>query len=312
MEKYVIIPDVTCDLSAEIREMIGLEEYLEGYVNIDGKEIKTRLDWQNVSRDEFYKTLGSKKHEVSSAPASPEEYYLLFKKYAEAGYGIISLSLSSKISGTYNIASGAAARVSEEFPECRIAAIDTLRMSGSFGLLVIYACEMRREGKSFDEVVSWIEENKYRAHQMGPIDDLSFIARRGRITKGKAFMGNLVGIKPMGDCNSDGYVTVLAKVKGIKPALAATVGYAKRMARGVEAQHILIMHSDREKYATELAELVKQSIPCRDVLVSDVFSGCGTNIGPGMISIYFMGDPVSENCEPEKAALLEAIAENSK
>ena len=147
---------------------------------------------------------------------------------------------------------------------------------------------------------------------MGPIDDLTFIARRGRITKGKAFMGNLVGIKPMGDCNADGYVTVLAKVKGIKPALAATVGYAKRMAKNSEAQHILIMHSDREKYATELAELVRQSIPCRDVLVSDVFSGCGTNIGPGMISIYFMGDPVSEDCEAEKAALLEAIAENSK
>lgn len=312
MEKYVIIPDITCDLCEEIRAMIGLEDYIEGYVNIDGKEIKTRLDWQNVSRDEFYKTLGSKKHEVSSAPASPEEYYLFFKKYAEAGYDIIAMSISSKISGTYNVATAAAARVKDEFPERRIVSVDTLRMSGSFGLLVVYACEMKRDGKSFDEVVSWLEENKHCVHQMGPIDDLTFIARRGRITKGKAFMGNLVGIKPMGDCNADGYVTVLAKVKGIKPALAATVGYAKRMAKNSEAQHILIMHSDREKYATELAELVKQSIPCRDVLVSDVFSGCGTNIGPGMISIYFMGDPVSEDCEAEKAALLEAIAENSK
>ena len=72
--------------------------------------------------------------------------------------------------------------------------------------------------KSLDEILPWLEENKNRVHQMGPIDDLTFIARRGRISKGKAFMGNLAGIKPMGDCNEEGYATVLAKAKGMKKA----------------------------------------------------------------------------------------------
>jgi fatty acid-binding protein DegV len=143
---------------------------------------------------------------------------------------------------------------------------------------------------------------------MGPIDDLTFVARRGQISSGKAFMGNLIGIKPMGDCNTEGYVTVLAKVKGIKKALDATVAYVKRIARDPENNYLLIMHSDREAYAELLKEKLEAAIPCKGVLVSDVFSGCGTNIGPGMIGVNFLGAPVSEGCATEKEALAEALA----
>ncbi len=310
MEKFVIIPDVTCDLSAEIREYFGLEEYVSGYVHINDKSIRTTLDWENISRDEFYKTLSNKNNTVSSAAASPEEYYRLFKSYAEKGYAILSMSISSKISATYNIAVSAANRVKEELPESNVYCLDTLRMSGSFGLLVAYACELRKEGKSFEETVRWLEDNKCRVHQMGPIDDLTFVARRGQISSGKAFMGNLVGIKPMGDCNADGYVTVLAKVKGIKKALNATVSYVNRVATDVEGQYLFIMHSDRERYAQTLKEKLEQTLTCKGIFVSDVFSGCGTNIGPGMIGVYFLGEPVSEDCAKEKQTLNLAIEED--
>ena len=144
---------------------------------------------------------------------------------------------------------------------------------------------------------------------MGPIDDLTFVARRGQISSGKAFMGNLVGIKPMGDSNSDGYVTVLAKVKGIKKALDATVAYLKSMATDIENQYIFIMHSDREGYAMTLKEKIEGSVNCKKVFVSDVFSGCGTNIGPGMISVYFFGEEISSDLSKEKEALTLAIGQ---
>lgn len=307
MRRFVIIPDVTCDMSAEIREYFSVDEYVSGYVHINDDSLRTTLDWTQISRKDFYKTLENRKNSVSSAAASPEEYYGIFKKYAEEGCDIISMSISSKISATYNIAARAAARIRADFPDVRIACVDTLRMSGSFGLLVAYACELRNDGKSFDEVVAWLEENKNRVHQMGPIDDLTFVARRGQISSGKAIMGNLVGIKPMGDSNSDGYVTVLTKVKGIKRALAATVEYVKEMATDIKDQYIFIMHSDREAYAEELKAAIEKTIECKKVFVSDVFSGCGTNIGSGMVCVYFMGDAVSENCEREKEVLTALI-----
>ena len=312
MEKFIILPDVTCDLSPAMRAEFGLSDYIRGWVHIDDQPMQTTLDWDTVSREEFYKTLESKKHTVSSAAASPEEYYQIFRRYLAEGYDILSMSLSSKISVTYNTASAALARAGAEFPERRVYAFDSLRMSGSFGLLVAYALLLQKEGKTFDEVVAWLEEHKHRVHQMGPIDDLTFIARRGKISKGKAFMGNLAGVKPMGDCNTDGYVTVLAKVKGIKKALEATACYIASMAIDVEDQYIFIMHSDRERYAHELKALLESKFSCRGVLVGDVFDGCGTNIGPGMISAYFLGAPITAECTAEKEALSAVIAELSK
>ena len=309
MRKFVIIPDVTCDMSEEMREYFALDEYIRGYVHINDESMRSTLDWSGIERGKFYSTLSNKKNTVSSACSSPEEYYQIFKKYVEQDIAVLSMSISSKISATYNIATTAAARVREEFPSCSIYCFDSMRMSGSFGLLVAYACELKSQGKSFEEVIEWLEQNKARVHQMGPIDDLTFVARRGQISSGKAFMGNLVGIKPMGDSNADGYVSVLAKAKGIKKALEATVGYVKAIATDVENQYIVIAHSDREKYALDLKARIEAAINCKKVFLTDVFTACGTNIGPGMICVYFMGEPIVEDLSKEKETLTQILAE---
>lgn len=308
MDKYIILADVTCDLSAEVREHFGIEDYIRGHVHFsDGRDFETTLDWSKVSREEFYKALSNKKLEVSTAPASPEEYYLCFKKYAEQGYGILSMSISSKISSTYNVAVGAANRVKEEYPDCSIYCFDSFKMSGAFGLLVMYAHKLKNEGKSYAEVIEWLELNKHRVHQMGPIDDLIFVARRGRITMGKAIMGSFAGVKPMGDCNRDGYVSVLTKVKGINKALDITARYTEQAAVKVSEQYLLISHSNRPEYAEKLKSLIEERLNPKKVFVSDVFSGCGTNIGPGMVAVYFLGEELSEDLSTEKDIMTKLI-----
>lgn len=303
MEKYIILADVTCDLSPEIREYFQIPDYIKGHIHFsDGRDFETTLDWSNISREDFYSALSNKKLEVSTAPASPEEYYLTFKKYAEEGYKILSVSISSKISSTYNVACGAAKRVRQELPGAEIYCLDSYKMSGAMGLLVIYAHILKNEGKSYQEVIDYLEANKHKVHMMGPIDDLIFVARRGRITMGKAIMGSFAGVKPMGDCNRDGYVSVLGKVKGISKALDTTIAYVRRMATDIQDQYILISHSNRAAYAEKLRELA-EGLGAKKVLVSDVFSGCGTNIGPGMVAIYFLGNEISEELTAEKAAM---------
>ena len=304
MEKFIILADVTCDLSEEIRKEFGVEDYIPGHVTIsDGRDLITTLDWSNIDREEFYKTLSNKKVQVSSAPASPGEYDMFFAKYVQAGYKILSMSLSSKISSTFNAAVKSAERIKAEYPEAEIYCFDSLRMSGAFGLLVMYAHKMKQDGASFDQIVAWLEANKRRVHQMGPIDDLIFVARRGRISMGKAIMGNFAGVKPMGDCSSDGYVSVMTKVKGISKALDITVRYTGAMATDIENQFILISHSNRQAYAEKLAQMVEDTLHPKKVFVSDVFSGCGTNIGPGMVGVYFLGNEITEDQEAEKTCL---------
>ena len=301
MDPYIILTDVTCDLSPAIREQFGITDYVHGHVSIsDGRELDTKLDWSLISREDFYNCLGDRRMQVSTAPASPEEYYEYFKRYAEAGTDILSLSISSKISSTYNVAVGAAERVMAEYPERRVVCVDSLRLSGSLGLLVCYAHELQRKGKTLDEVADWLEENRLRVHQMGPIDDLMFIARRGRISTGKAIMGSFAGVKPMGDCNRDGYVTVITKAKGMKKALTATVAYAKELATNVEDQYLLIVHSNREAYAETLREKLESELHPKKIFISDSYSASGTNIGPGMVGVYFLGDEVTEELARER------------
>lgn len=301
MKPYVILTDVTCDLSPEIREHFGMTDYIHGYVSIsDGRDLQTRLDWSLISREDFYNCLGNRQMKVSTAPASPEEYYRIFTKYAEEGYDILSISISSKISSTFGVAVGAADRVKAEHPECALYCLDALRMSGSMGLLVCYALELQKQGATMQEVIDWLESNKMRVHQMGPIDDLIFVARRGRISMGKAIMGSFAGVKPMGDCNRDGYVSVLTKAKGMKKALNATVSYVKEVATNVEDQYLIIVHSNRETYAETLREKLETELHPKKIFVSDSYSASGTNIGPGMVAVYFLGDEVTEDLAREK------------
>lgn len=308
MEKMIILADVTCDLSQTIRKRFEICDYIKGHVHFStGRDIAAALDWDEISREEFYKTLSNKSVEVTTAPPSPEEFYLTFKKYAEDGCKILSMSLSSKISSTYDAACLAAERVKNEYPEAEIYCFDSYKMTGALGLLVIHASLMKQEGRSFEEIISWLEANKHRVHQMGPIDDLLFVARRGRISKGKAVMGSFAGVKPMGDCNRDGYTTVLAKAKGIKKALAVTAQYVKRMATDIQNQYIVISHSDREEYAEMLKAMIQEEACPKEILVSDVFPASGANIGPGMIGVYFLGEELTEDLDKEKTTLQEII-----
>ena len=308
MSNYVILADVTCDLSEEIRRQFAVEDYIRGHIHFsDGRDFPTTLDWSLISREEFYKALSNKKMEVSTAPASPEEYYETFKAYAEQGVDILSMSISSKISSTYNVAAAAAERVKAEYPDRTIYCFDSYKMSGALGLLVMYAHALKNEGKCMADVIAWLEENKHKVHQMGPIDDLIFVARRGRITMGKAIMGSFAGVKPMGDCTREGYVSVLTKVKGIHKALDLTVRYIDRTAVDIANQYVIISHSNREEYALQLKTMVENTLRPKQVFVCDVFSGCGTNIGPGMIGVYFMGEELSEGLTAEKTVITELL-----
>ena len=87
MRDFIILADVTCDLSEELRKRFGIDDYIPGHVHFsDGRDFQTTLDWTNISREDFYKALSNKKMKITTAPASPEEYYEIFRSYAKDGY----------------------------------------------------------------------------------------------------------------------------------------------------------------------------------------------------------------------------------
>ena len=305
-EKFVILADITCDLCAEMRALVGMDDYIRGHVHIsDGKtetDVTSTLDWIEADRGEFYRQLSDKKYKITTSPANVEEYAATFERYVKEGFAVLSMSLSSCSSGTYDFSAVAARDVKEKYPEAQIYCFDSMRISAGFGLLVFYAHLLKKEGKSYEEVIGWLEENKQRVHQMGPIDDLITVAKRGRLTMGKAIMGSFAGVKPMGDCNSEGYVTVLTKAKGIRKAFDITVEYVRRTATDMESNYCIVSNTDREEYAATLGEMLRSELGFKRVFVCNCSSSNAVNIGPGMIGVYYFGEAITD-LENERAVM---------
>ncbi len=308
MNKYVVIGDVSCDLSPEEREFFKVDDYITGHVVIDNeRQLTTKLAWEDISARELFDLIKDKKHEVTTAPANAEEVYAFFENYLKQGYDILSISLSSKISATYNFTVAAAEKLKKAYPDNKVVCFDSMRMSKGFGYIVAMAAMKKQEGLTIEENVEYLTKTRSCVHQMGPIDDLFFVARRGRISKAKAIFGTFAGVRPMGDYSADGYTNVLAKAKGAKKAMLATIEYVKKTIIDPEDQYIMIAHSDREEQAMQYKELIEKEIKCKKVFLSGIYMGCAPNIGPGMISVNYLGAPIMEDTSREELLLANII-----
>ena len=308
MEKFVIICDVTCDLNKELRDKYDIK-YVKGHMTgPDGKERVTTLDWTDFTHDEFYNDLKKNPNGYSTSPASPEEFKEVFEKFLVNGFDILSISISTALSGTYNFSLQAREMLKNSYPNRKIVCINSLRYSTGFGLLAVRASMLRAEGKSLDEVAAWVEENKNCCHQAGFLDDLSFVAAKGRLSKSKAFMGKLIGIKPMGEFDYNGLTTIIGKAKGDKASIEATIKYMKKTILNPEEQIIFIASTNRMKQALQLKEKIEAEFKPKEVIITDVYPADGINIGPGLMSAYYFGTKISEGLVNEKEIMAEALA----
>lgn len=302
MSKFVIMADATCDLTKELTEKYDIIT-VPGHLVFPGSlEIRAFLDWEKVSRDEFYADLKKRPDEYSTSPANVEEFAEAMKGPASNGLDIIVMTISSGISGAYNFALQAKDVITAKY-NVKVSVIDTLRFGPGFGLMAIYASKLRDEGKSMDEVVSWLEDNKNRFHQAGWLDDLSFVAKKGRLTHAKAFFGTLAGVKPIGEFDYNGLTTVIGKAKGTKKAYAALLSYIEGTIEDPAEQIIFIAQTNRLPQAEEYKKMIEDKFHPKAVYIKDVYPSCGINIGPGLMAAYYMGKPISKDLSFEKELL---------
>lgn len=297
---FVILPDVTCDLSEELREKYDIR-FVNGHIKMaGGDDMPSFLKWEGMTSKEFYKKLKENPNDFTTAPPNVEEWAAAFEKYAKEGKDILCMSISSKLSGTYQFMSLAAERIKQKYPEITIRCVDSMRFSSGFGIMAVYASILRSEGKNVNEVADYLEENRNRVHQAGWLDDLSFVAKKGRINHAKAFFGTLAGVKPIGEFDSNGLTTVIGKAKGEKQGFKFLIEYIKRTIENPEEQIIFIATSDRDKQAAIYKTLIEQEICPKKVYVNSVFPSSGINVGPGLMAAYYMGKPISKDLAEEK------------
>ena len=301
MKSFVILADATCDLSEEFQREYDIG-VIPGHIELpDGTEIPAFLKWEKYSREDFYASLKKNPNGYSTSPANVAEFSAAMEPYAAENVGVLLLTISSGISGAFNFASQAREELLRKYPSAEIRIVDSMRFGPGFGLMAVYASMLRSQGKTLAETAQWLEENKNRFHQAGWLDDLSFVAKKGRITQPKAFFGTLAGVKPIGEFDYNGLTTVLGKVKGAKTAYSVLLGYMEATIENPEEQIIFIAQTNRLPQAMEYKKMIEEKFHPKAVFVNDVFPSCGINIGPGLMAAYYMGKPISRDLSEERA-----------
>lgn len=300
MEKFVILCDITCDLNEQFQKEYGID-VLRGHITLPDKTEKlSNFKWEDTTSEEFYADLKKNPNGYSTAPPNTAEFSEAFEKYISEGKKeILTLTISGGMSGTFSFATKAKEAVLEKHPDANIKVIDSRRFSVGFGLMAVNAAALRNEGKSMDEVAEYIEQNKNRYHQAGWLDDLSFVAKKGRLTHSKAFFGKLAGIKPIGEFDYNGLTTVIGKAKGAKKAYPALLSYIEETIENPEEQIIFVAQTNRLPQAQQYKKMIEEKFRPKAVYLTDVFPANGINVGPGLMAAYYFGKPISEGLKTE-------------
>ena len=292
MAKYVIFTDTASDLTKETREKYGVEYFQMG-LSIDGRATVADLDWGEFSSDEFYKML--EEHRViKTSLVTVGEVVNKSTKWLKEGYDILYLGCSCALTASAQSYELAKQELLADFPGRRMERVETYLASAGLGLLVRDAASEQKKGASLEQVMKFVEDNRFFYNQFCTVDTLSYLKANGRISGSKAFFGNLMGVKPVfiSDRKGNNYVT--EKVKGTKASLDILVQRTKENIVLTEDSVIIIMHSvcpDRveivkAKLLEEFGDKVKIEVGTLGPII-------GGTTGPKTIAVFFKGKEVT-------------------
>ncbi|WP_020615352.1 DegV family protein [Paenibacillus daejeonensis] len=275
-----IVTDSTSDIPQEVREELGIV-MVPLKVHF-GQEVY--LDATTIGTDEFYSKLESSSQLPTTSQPSPNDFMEVYQEILKEtpGAQILSFHLSSEMSGTYQSAVLAESLIEEETD---ITVIDSKSASFGFGMRVVEAARMAREGKSKEEILvrmEWLRDNM-KLYFL--VDTLEYLQKGGRIGKASALIGSILNIKPILTVDRDGIVAAVDKVRGQRKAMQRMIDLLKSDF-GNEPVGIMMAYSKHKAAATDLSELAQAHFNVQHVDYTTLGSVIGTHVGPGAAAIF--------------------------
>lgn len=192
---YQIITDGLCDLGVELAEKLGVE-VVPFYVTMNGTDYQKEI--KEIGIREFYDFMVQNPSifPKSSLP-SVNDYIEIFTKYAKQDIPMICICITTKFSGSYNSAANARDIVLEDFPNAKIAVIDSMINTVLQGTMVIELAKSQQRGATYEELLTKIERIKTTGRIFFTVDNLSYLAKGGRLGKLADIATGTLSIKPL-------------------------------------------------------------------------------------------------------------------
>ncbi|AJO17520.1 DegV family protein [Bacillus paralicheniformis] len=253
-------------------------------VLLDEKEYDDLLTIQPL---DVYEAMREGKAPKTSQP-SMMRFKNAFSELAGENKPALYIAFSSELSGTYQTAVMAANEVKEEFPDFDLRIIDSKCASLGYGLAVKHALKLATNGNTIQEIESSVKDFCEHLEHIFTVDDLTYLARGGRISKASAFVGGLLNIKPLLHVE-DGKLVPLEKIRGKKKLLKRMIELMKERSVDLSGQTVGISHGDDEETAEEVKRMIEAEFQPGEIVVNMVGSAVGAHSGPGTLAVFFPG-----------------------
>ncbi len=213
-----------------------------------------------------------------------------FEEILKAGKDILHISFSSGLSASYNVVKIVAEELSADYPDRKIAVIDSLAAAPGQGLFVYYAVKNHENGMGFDDNVRELEKLKLHVCHEFTVEDLKYLARGGRISKTTAVLGTIINVKPVLHVDNEGHLINIGKVRGRKQSLNALVdNMGKHLCDEYKNEIVFIGHGDCIEDAEYVRDLVKERFGINNFLINYICPTIGAHSGPGTLALFYLG-----------------------
>ena len=279
MPKVAIVTDSVADLPPRVAEEFGIT-VVPLVVRFGTDLYRDGLD---LGPDQFYEKLRTSKVLPATSVPPPAAFADAYDKLAEKTNEIVVISLTSKLSATYQVALQAAGLMKKQ---CRVEVLDSQWAIMAQGFIAIAAAKAAQAGASLDEVVDAARHTMHRVDMLAAFDTLEYLERGGRIGKAQAFLGSLLKINPIIGLKN-GEVHPYARERSRAKAMDRLYNFATSF-NNVEG--LAVEYATDLDEANRLVQRLRSKYPQVPIYLSRTSPVIGTHTGPGLIIVSVLGD----------------------
>jgi DegV family protein with EDD domain len=283
MPKVMIVTDSTSNipdtmLNGNPVKILPLQVIWNGEILRDGVDIQPK---------EFYERLAVDKNMPSTSQATPEEFKQAYANLLNAGYDILSIHISGKLSGTLD----SAIQAKRGLKDGNIELVDSNSTSMALGFQVMAAARMAAAGATLAECKAVAVEASKHTGVFFAVNTLEFLHRGGRIGGAAAFMGHLLNLKPLLQLR-DGKIEAVEKVRTLSKTIDRLLDLVEaKLDKEKGPIRLCAIHANSPAEAEELLARAVKRIPPQlvaDAAISNVSPVLGTHTGPGALGLAYM------------------------
>lgn len=269
-----IVTDSLSDITSDVAQGLGIT--VVPLTVLFGHE--TFLDRVTITTDEFYRRLINGTVWPTTTQPTPKAFADVYDKLAAETDEIMVITVSSKLSGTYQSATGGKSMTTKR---CRVEVVDSQTVAMGLGLIVLAAAKKAQAGAKLNELVDFVRKSLSRSHLIIYFDTLKYLAKGGRIGRAQGLLGALLTVKPILTVK-EGEIAPLTRVR----SLSAGMDYIYNAAAAISpVEALAVEHTTNPDDAERMAERLSSIIPKGHIHRSTVSPVIGVYAGPGAFAV---------------------------